>query len=317
MRWSCSSSNFYALIGQNLKSEFMPKIYAASWNLFSTLTAVSTCDVFKVLSFSTGCTKWNTAAIKSLLLFMASLSIVFLLRKVLPVKVRNLISDGMVFVFHLAWCERGFKSLNRFWPYLIAFSGATSWMVGLSNYCIWYLFFNIYFHEVEHSLCGMFMHVCKIWDNDLTYNPGQIKVLGTVLQYSYFSVISPFPLKTGHIFRKFHAVLPPPHPIQSWNSKKLDTRVQHCLWAGGRGWTCVTWKTPQKNKCPKTFVHDCSIRFNISLQNFKKHSDIFSRKKRSEEYLVINLDVERKHWAISLPQVHLSKKETQGGQLKT
>ena len=37
-RWSRSTSNFYALIGQNLTDEFMRKIYAASWNLF-TLTA--------------------------------------------------------------------------------------------------------------------------------------------------------------------------------------------------------------------------------------------------------------------------------------
>ena len=36
------------------------------------------------------------------------------------------------------------------------------------------------------------------------------KVLGTVLQYSYFSVISRFPLKTVHPFRNFLAVLPPP-----------------------------------------------------------------------------------------------------------
>ena len=37
-RWSCSTSNFYALIAQNFTGEFMRKIYAASWNLF-TLTA--------------------------------------------------------------------------------------------------------------------------------------------------------------------------------------------------------------------------------------------------------------------------------------
>ena len=29
-RWSRSTSNFYALIGQNLTGEFMRKIYAAS-----------------------------------------------------------------------------------------------------------------------------------------------------------------------------------------------------------------------------------------------------------------------------------------------
>ena len=37
-RWSRSTSNFYVLIGQNLTGEFMRKIYAASWNLF-TVTA--------------------------------------------------------------------------------------------------------------------------------------------------------------------------------------------------------------------------------------------------------------------------------------
>ena len=28
----------------------------------------------------------------------------------------------------------------------------------------------------------------------------------------------------------------------------MDTRVQHCLWGEGRGWTCVNWKTPQKRE---------------------------------------------------------------------
>ena len=39
-RWSRSTSNFYALIGQDLTGELMRKIYAASWILF-TLTARS------------------------------------------------------------------------------------------------------------------------------------------------------------------------------------------------------------------------------------------------------------------------------------
>ena len=33
--WSRSTSNFYTLIGQNLTGEFMRKIYAASWKLFT------------------------------------------------------------------------------------------------------------------------------------------------------------------------------------------------------------------------------------------------------------------------------------------
>ena len=45
-RLSRSTSNFYALIGQNFTDEFMRKIYTASWILF---TFVSTCAVFNSL----------------------------------------------------------------------------------------------------------------------------------------------------------------------------------------------------------------------------------------------------------------------------
>ena len=47
------------------------------------------------------------------------------------------------------------------------------------------------------------------------------KVLGTVLQYSYFSVISRFPLKTVHPFRNFLAVLPPPTLYKVETRKKF------------------------------------------------------------------------------------------------
>ena len=79
-RWSRSTSNFYTLIGQKLTGEF----YAASWKLF-TLRAEADrvlCQLVMYLTvFYTGCTKWNTAAIKSLLLFMAGLFIGFLVEK--------------------------------------------------------------------------------------------------------------------------------------------------------------------------------------------------------------------------------------------
>ena len=42
-RWSRSTFNFYALIGQNLTGEFMRKIYAASWNLFTLLKLTEFC----------------------------------------------------------------------------------------------------------------------------------------------------------------------------------------------------------------------------------------------------------------------------------
>ena len=52
-RWSLSTSNFYALIGQNFTGEFMRKIYAASGNLFtdswSWQSFVSPCGVFNCL----------------------------------------------------------------------------------------------------------------------------------------------------------------------------------------------------------------------------------------------------------------------------
>ena len=50
-------------------------------------------------------------------------------------------------------------------------------------------------------------------------------------------------------FSKFSCSFFSPHPTQSWNSERiLDTRVQNCLWGEGKGWTCVSWKTPQKCK---------------------------------------------------------------------
>ena len=65
-----------------------------------------------------------------------------------------------------------------------------------------------------------------------------------------------------------------------------------------------------------------SVRFDISLQNFKKPlvdiSRRIERKKLSEEYLVIILAAERKLWAIFLSRVHLWKQQTPGSRrLKT
>ena len=56
------------------------------------------------------------------------------------------------------------------------------------------------------------------------YNPGQ-KVLGTVLQYSYFSVISRFFLKTVHLFRSCLALLPSP------TLYKVETRKEFWIHA--------------------------------------------------------------------------------------
>ena len=56
-RWSRSTSNFYALIGQNLTGEFMRKIYAASWTLF-TLTAEADRVLCQLVMFLTVFFHW-------------------------------------------------------------------------------------------------------------------------------------------------------------------------------------------------------------------------------------------------------------------
>ena len=115
-------------------------------NLYSTLNLVyfqfdswswqsilSTCDVF-LLSFSTGCIKWNTAAINSLLLFMAGLFIDFLVEKCAP-QYQSRKSDFGWHRFRFSPCGmRVEKSLKRFWPYLIAFrsfisNGKPEWLL--------------------------------------------------------------------------------------------------------------------------------------------------------------------------------------------
>ena len=55
-RWTRSTSNFYALIGQNLSGEFKRKIYTASGNFFTDSWSLqsfvlSSCDVFLTVFF--------------------------------------------------------------------------------------------------------------------------------------------------------------------------------------------------------------------------------------------------------------------------
>ena len=117
MRWSRSTSNFYALIGQNLTGEFMWKIYAASWNSF-TLRAEADrvlCQLVMFCTvFSTGIKKWNSSAIKSLRYSWLVRLLGFWLGNMSLVKVGNPISDGVVFVFGLAWCV-SFQELHLKW----------------------------------------------------------------------------------------------------------------------------------------------------------------------------------------------------------
>ena len=170
-RWSRSTSNFYTLIAQKLTGEFMRKIYAASWKLF-TLRAEADrvlCQLVMYLTvFSTGCTKWNTAAIKSLLLFMAGLFIGFLVEKCVACQ-NSVIRFRMAsFSFStLLNAKEGLKvSSNYGLPWYL--SGTESRIVSLSNYCIWCLFFVISDYMKSStvyaaSLCTFIWFESMIW----------------------------------------------------------------------------------------------------------------------------------------------------------
>ena len=170
-RWSRSTSKFLCsdwskfdswVHAQNLCS-ILKLVHFDSWSWQS---FVSTCDVFNCLF---PLNVQNEIQLLSRVFCYSWLVCLlgFWLRHTSLVKVENPISDGIVFVFHLAWCARGLKSLKRFWPYLIVFSAPRE--VSLSNCCIWCLFFisNLMKSSVVYGAIS-FMHVCKIWDNDLT-----------------------------------------------------------------------------------------------------------------------------------------------------
>ena len=102
-----STSNFYALIGQ------MKPVYFDSWSWKS---FVSTCDALNCLSLRDGQNGQNEIQLPSRVFCYSWLVCLlgFWFRNTSLVKVGNPISDGIVFVFHLAWCVRRLKSLKRF-----------------------------------------------------------------------------------------------------------------------------------------------------------------------------------------------------------
>ena len=138
-RWSRSTSIFYALIGQNLTGELMRKIYATPWILF-TWTAEADRVLCQLVMFLTVFFHWmhemkfscyrESSVIHGKLVFGWEINTSLVI-------VGNPISEGIVFVFHLAWCVKVWSDTGLTW-YL---SGAASRMVSLSNYCVWCLFF--------------------------------------------------------------------------------------------------------------------------------------------------------------------------------
>lgn len=83
------------------------------------------------------------------------------------------------------------------------------------------------------------------------------KTLGTVMQYSWFSVISGCPYKTVQPFKKYLAVLPR-HTLYKVETENNSGYTRPSLFVGwGRGW--ALWfkeSLSYANGMSKTFVHD-------------------------------------------------------------
>ena len=164
---------FMLWLSNNLTGEFMRKIYAASWNLF-TLIAEADRGMCQLVMFLTAFfywvyKKWNSAAIKSLLLFVASLFNGFLVEKYVACQSRKSHLRSHRFRFSPCLMRKRVEKSEAILALLDSFQGAASWMVSLSNYCIWCLFFISHLMQSRVVYAAIwFMHVCKTWDNYLT-----------------------------------------------------------------------------------------------------------------------------------------------------
>ena len=72
-----------------------------------------------------------------------------------------------------------------------------------------------------------------IWSNCHLSLQSWTKVLGTVLQFLYFSVVSRFPLKTVNPFRNSLAVLPPPTLYKVETRKKFWIHAYNIVYGLG------------------------------------------------------------------------------------
>ena len=108
-------------------------VYFDSWSWQS---FVSTCDVFNCQDVQNEIQLLSGVFCYSWLVCLLG----FWLRNTSLVKIRNPISDGIVFVFTLLDAEGGCKVWSGTTGLTWYLSGTESRMVSLSNYCIWCLF---------------------------------------------------------------------------------------------------------------------------------------------------------------------------------
>ena len=119
----------------------------------------------------------------------------------------------------------------------------------------WLVLTSVKYHGNVYILIPLYQRLAP---TRLQATGRRTKVLGTVLQYSYFSVISRFPLKTAHPFQNLLAVLPLPTLYKVETLKKFWIHESSIVgWGEGLG-LCELENAPEMQKCPKTFVHDCS-----------------------------------------------------------
>ena len=150
-------------------------VYFDSWS-WDTLCRL----VMFLTVFSTGRTKWNTAAIKSLLLFIAGLFIGFFFEKCIAYESRK--SDFGWHRFRFSPCLirllKRVQNSQAILALLDSFQGL---------HLEWWAWVIYKFHEVKRSLCGWFMHVFKIWDNDLTEYQVWFKITEIYKAFRYIS----------------------------------------------------------------------------------------------------------------------------------
>ena len=102
----------WSRIGHALRPIFMLWLV----KIFKVSSCGKLCIVLKLVYFDS----WNWQSFVSTCHFFNCL---------FPLDVQNekqMLSRVLVFVFHFAWCVRGFKSLKRFWSYWIAFRSCIS-----------------------------------------------------------------------------------------------------------------------------------------------------------------------------------------------
>ena len=151
-RWSRSTSNFYALIGQNLTGEFMRKIYAASWNLFTLIAEADrvlcqlvtflTVPVHRIYKKKFSCYQ-ESSVINSWFVYW-----VFGWEMRLLSKSEIRYRMALFSFFTCSICKGVERSQAKVSGLTWWLSGVASRMVSPSNYCIW-CFFSILWSRAQ------------------------------------------------------------------------------------------------------------------------------------------------------------------------